>query len=274
MGQRVSVAPKPTHTQDIWASGDAYEPYVGRWSRLVAREFLPWLSVPAGSRWLDVGCGTGALCQTILHLTNPGHVKGIDRSQDYVECARARILDARAQFEVGDAQALPAETGAYDAVVSGLVLNFIPASDRAVVEMVRATRPGGRVAAYVWDYAGNMQLMRHFWDAAAALNSAAYDLDEGRRFPICQPEPLQRLFQAAGLTRVEVHPVDIATVFRDFDDYWTPFLGGQGPAPGYAMSLSEERRAALRERIRASLPYAPDGSILLAARAWAVRGIH
>ncbi len=274
MDQRVSVEAKPTDTHDAWASGDAYEPYVGRWSRLVAREFLPWLSVPAGSRWLDVGCGTGALSQTILHLTNPSHVKGIDRSQDYVECARARIQDIRAQFEIADAQALPAETGVYGAVVSGLVLNFIPQPDRAMAEMVRVTRPGGSVAAYVWDYAGGMQLMRHFWNAAAALDPAAYDLDEGRRFPICQPEPLKRLFQAAGLGRVEVRPLDIATVFRDFDDYWTPFLGGQGPAPGYTMSLSEERRAVLRERIRASLPFALDGSIPLVARAWGVRGVR
>jgi hypothetical protein len=130
------------------------------------------------------------------------------------------------------------------------------------------------VAAYVWDYAGKMQMMRHFWNAAAALDPAARDLDEGRRFPICQPEPLRELFQNAGLRKVEVRPIDIATDFRDFDDYWSPFLGGQAPAPGYAMSLSDEQRAALRERIRAGLPFALDGSIPLVARAWAVRGFR
>ena len=134
--------------------------------------------------------------------------------------------------------------------------------------------PEGIVAAYVWDYAGKMQLMRHFWNAAAALDPAAYDLDEGRRFPICHPEPLRELFQGAGLHQVEVRPIDIATDFQDFDDYWSPFLGGQGPAPGYAQSLSDERRAALRERIRAGLPFALDGSIPLVARAWAVRGVR
>ena len=140
--------------------------------------------------------------------------------------------------------------------------------------MARAAKPGSVVAAYVWDYAGKMQLMRHFWNAAAALDPAAYDLDEGRRFPICQPEPLRELFQSAGLRHVEVRPIDIATDFQDFDDYWSPFLGGQGPAPGYAQSLSDERRAALRERIRAGLPFALDGSIPLVARAWAVRGFR
>jgi hypothetical protein len=130
------------------------------------------------------------------------------------------------------------------------------------------------VAAYVWDYAGKMQLMRHFWNAATALDPAASELDEGHRFPLCQPNPLKELFQQAGLKEVEVCPIDIATDFQDFDDYWVPFLGGQGPAPGYAMSLSEAQRVALRERIRAGLPFALDGSIPLVARAWAVRGIR
>jgi hypothetical protein len=117
-----------------------------------------------------------------------------------------------------------------------------------------------------------MQLMRYFWDAAVELDRAAFELDEGRRFPLCQPDALRRLFAQAGLLEVQVRPIDVPTRFRDFDDYWTPFLGGQAPAPGYAMSLTDEGRAALRERIRAKLPIASDGSIDLIARAWAVRG--
>lgn len=140
--------------------------------------------------------------------------------------------------------------------------------------MTRAAPAGGVVAAYVWDYAEGMQLIRHFFDAAAALDPNAIELDEGRRFSICKPEPLKQLFEAAGLRNVEVKPIEIPTTFRDFDDYWLPFLGGQGPAPSYAISLSEERRTALRERIRAGMPFASDGSIPLMARAWAVKGIH
>jgi SAM-dependent methyltransferase len=257
---------------DTWASGHAYEPYVGRWSRRVARVFLDWLAVPPGRRWLDVGSGTGALSQTILSQARPGAVKGIDRSAGFVDFAEAQVNDPRASFEVGDAQALPVEDGAFEAAVSGLVLNFVPDPARMVVEMARAVGRGGTVALYVWDYAGKMQLMRHFWNAAAALDPAALPLDEGRRFPLCQPEPLRDLFLAAGLAVVETRAIDIDTDFRDFDDYWLPFVGGQGPAPGYATALSEERRAALRERLRASLPTALDGSIPLVARAWAVRG--
>lgn len=259
---------------DHWDSGDAYEPYVGRWSRLVAREFLRWLEVPPNSRWLDVGCGTGALSQMILMHAAPHEVVGVDPSTAYVLSARNRVNDPRARFEVGNAQALRAATAAYDAAVAGLVLNFVRRPDKAVAEMARTTRPDGTVAAYVWDYAEGMQLIRHFWDAAGALDQKARELDEGRRFPLCKPEPLTRLFGTARLGGVEVRAIDVPTDFRDFGDYWRPFLGAQAPAPSYAMSLSEERRAALRERLRASLPTDPDGRIRLNARAWAVRGVR
>ena len=117
-----------------------------------------------------------------------------------------------------------------------------------------------------------MQLMSHFWNAAGELDPAAVTLGEGRRFPLCHPEPLRLLFNEAGLVDVSVRAIDIATVFRNFDDYWEPFLGGQGPAPSYVMGLAEERRVKLRERIRAGLPTSEDGTITLTARAWATRG--
>ena len=257
----------------LWASGDVYEPYVGRWSRLVARELIAWLDRPAGGRWLDVGCGTGALSQTVLDRAAPAAVNGIDASSGFVAHAQARIDDPRAAFQVGDAQALPFEDGRFDAAVSGLVLNFVPQPPRMLAEMRRVVRRGGMVALYVWDYGGEMQLMRHFWDAAAALDPAAAPLDEARRFPDCRPEPLAAVFRDAGLDAVETRAIDVATVFRDFDDYWTPFLGGGAPAPAYCMTLPEARRAALRERLRARLPTRADGTIALVARAWAARGV-
>ena len=255
-----------------WAVGSAYEPYMGRWSRLVAREFLARLGVAGGAAWLDVGCGTGALSQTVLGMADPAAVVGIDPSLGYVGYARARLAGDRARLLVADARRLPVAGDRFDAVVSGLVLNFVPDPARAVREMTRVARAGGRVAAYVWDYAGGMELIRGFWDAAAALDRAAAELDEGRRFGLCQPEPLAGLFRGAGLVEVEVAPIDVPTRFRDFDDYWTPFLGGQGPAPGYVLALDEAGRAALREELAARLPAAADGSIALAARAWAVAG--
>ncbi|MEP6493937.1 MAG: methyltransferase domain-containing protein [bacterium] len=257
---------------DVWAAGNAYEPYVGRWSRVVAREFLEWLAPANGERWLDVGCGTGALTEAILEIAAPARVDAVDASAAYVEFARDRIRDSRVVFDVADARTLPTPSASVDIVVSGLVLNFVPEPETALREMARVVRPGGHVAVYLWDYAGEMQLMRHFWDAAAELDARAAALDEGRRFPICQLAPLETLFRNAGLQKVEGRAIDAPTRFRDFSDYWTPFLGGQGPAPTYAMSLTEDQRTTLRERLRARLSTAPDGSIDLIARAWAVRG--
>lgn len=261
----------PSHAE-TWASGDAYEGNVGRWSRLVAQKFLQWLEIAPDRLWLDVGCGTGALSQTILQQAGPHGITSLDRSASFIGHVRSRADDPRIRFVVGDAQALPGAASIYDAVVSGLMLNFVPQPQRAVNAMARVTRSGGRVAVYVWDYADKMQQMRYFWDAAAALDPAARALDEGRRFSICQPSVLKDLFQNAALRDVAVQAIDIAAHFRDFDDFWLPFLGGQGPAASYAVSLSEERRAALREQLRDALPFALDGSIPLVARAWAVCG--
>ncbi|MDF2781329.1 MAG: Methyltransferase type 11 [Geminicoccaceae bacterium] len=261
------------HGRETWAAGDAYEHYVGRWSRLVAEPFLDWLRVPAGRSWLDVGCGTGALSAAILQHARPARVTGLDASEGFLSHARGRLKDRRAIVEQGDARALPYDDGRLDAAVSGLVLNFVADPTRMAAEMRRVVRPGGTVALYVWDYAGKMELMRYFWDAAAALDAAARELDEGVRFPVCRPEPLAELLGAAGLVAVETRALDVPTVFADFDDYWSPFLGGQGPAPAYCVALPEEKRARLRERLRRALPVERDGRIALLARAWAARGM-
>lgn len=263
-------APQP----DLWISGDRYEPYVGRWSRRVAREFIDWLAVPPGKRWIDVGCFTGALAQTVLERATPEHVLGIDPSEGFLANARRYITDPRARFEIAGADALPVPDDSFDAAISGLAINFVPDQAKAALELRRALKPGGTVGAYVWDYAREMQMMRRFWDAAIALDRSARDRDEGVRFPLCNPEPLAALFTDAGFRNVEVRAIDVPTVFKDFDDYWTPFLTAQAPAPAYCMSLSEEKRAALRERLRASLPAQADGSIPLVARAFAVRGVR
>ena len=257
---------------DVWASGDPYERFIGRWSRLVAPEFLAWLGLARGLDWLDVGSGTGALSRTILDLAAPKSVTGVEPSSAFLEHARTHVVDPRVRFEAGDARSLPVEASSVDVAVAGLVLHFVPEPARGAQEMMRATRAGGTVAAYVWDYADRMDLLKIFWSAASELDPAAQDLDEGPRFPLCKPEALAALFVEMGLADVETRAIDVPTVFRDFDDYWSPFLGGQGPAPGYAMALDEARRTALRERIRSKLPIAEDGSIALIARAWAVRG--
>lgn len=239
---------------------------------MIGREFLTWLDVPNGGSWLDVGCGTGSLSQIILDCASPREVRGVDFSERFVSFAREQVSDRRVHFEVGDALELPFEAEEFDAAVSGLVLNFLPDPGKALAEMRRVVRPEGWVAVYVFDYSGKMELMRYFWDAAVELDPGAADLDEGKRFPVCQPIPLQRLFREAGLRKVETRTIDVPTIFRDFEDYWAPFLGGTGPAPGYAMSLSEEKRNELRERIRGHLPTEENGTIRLITRAWGVRG--
>jgi SAM-dependent methyltransferase len=256
---------------DTWERGSPYEQYVGRWSRQVAPLFLSWLSVPAGRRWLDVGCGTGALCAAIVDQCSPASVAGVDPSEGFLKAARENLAD-RVALHQGGATAIPLADASVDVVVSGLVLNFVPDQQAALAEMARVTDKGGRIAGYVWDYAGKMELKRYFWDAAVDLDPGAAKLDEGIRFPLCRPEALEKLFVGAGLKGVEVKAIDIPTGFASFDDYWQPFLGGQGPAPAYAMSLAETARARLRDRIRARIPAAANGSLSLTARALAARG--
>ena len=260
---------------DNFAAGGLYEPYIGRWSRLVAAEFVDWLGVDGGRNWLDVGCGTGALSHAVLDRAQPAQVSGIDPSAGFIQHAQATTPDPRAKFEVGDAQQLSFDDDSFDAVVSALMLNFVPDRARALSEMRRVTRPGGVVAAYVWDYpSGEMQLMNYFWEAAAERDVAAKDAHEANRFPFCEPHQLEDMFTATGLTEVQSRPIVVPTVFRDFDDYWTPFTNGQGPAPAYAMSLPASQRDELREVLRQRLPTEADGSIPLTARAWAVRGVR
>jgi SAM-dependent methyltransferase len=257
-------------TSDTWERGSPYEQYVGRWSRRVAPPFLSWLNVPAGRRWLDVGCGTGTLCAAIVDHYSPAAVVGVEPSQGFLDSARQNLA-GRAAFHQGSATAIPLGDASVDVVVSGLVLNFVQAQRAALAEMARVTNKGGLVAAYVWDYAEKMELIRFFWDAAVTLDPNAAQLDEGMRFPLCRPEALANLFAAAGLQGIDVTSIDIPTPFANFDAYWQPFLGGQGPAPAYTMSLDEPARALLRHRIQERLPIESDGSISLTARAWAIR---
>lgn len=258
-------------TSGIWQSASGYESYVGRWSRRVAEVFIDGLGVGPGARWIDVGCGTGAVTETILARAHPASIVGIDPSEAFVGFARERVADPRASFAIGDGAALPLPEDSADIAVAGLVLNFAPDPVAMLAEMRRVTRVGGTVAIYVWDYAGGMQIMRHFWDAAIEQDEAVRDKAESLRFEICAPGPLREAFAAAGMAGATVEPIDIPTVFRDFDDYWRPFLMATAPAPRHAMSLSDEDREDMRRRLQARLPVEPDGSIHLNARAWAAR---
>lgn len=257
---------------DSWLSGIAYERFMGRWSNLIAQEFLNWLAIPPARNWLDVGCGTGSLTKLILEIYQPKEVISIDSSGDFISHVQRSTTNPSVHFKVGLAQSLELDSNSMDAVVSGLVLNFVPQPKVAILEMLRVTKPGGKIGIFLWDYADGMQMLRYFWDAAVQLDNDAKELGEGIRFPLCQQGQLESLIREVGLKQVEAKAIEVKTVFQNFDDYWQPFLGNVGPAPNYTMSLNQKDRQELENKLRKSLPTDDNGSISLMARAWAVKG--
>lgn len=259
---------------DAWQAGDNYDLYMGRWSRVIAPAFLDCLDVAEQLDWLEVGCGTGALTAAILRRKNPRSLIAIDPSEGFLQRARTSVPDKRAEFQVGQAEALSVPAASRDVVVSALVINFVPDKERALAEMKRVARSGGTLGFYVWDYAGGgVEFMRAFWNAATALDADALELTEGRRFPFCTSDKLVELAQGAGWKSVVCTPLEAPTIFKDFDDYWRPFTLGAGPAPGYCASLDPAARQRLKEKLQDDLPQREDGSICLMTRAWAVTAI-
>lgn len=257
---------------DSWTSAEAYERFMGRWSRRIARLFVAWLGVAPGARWVDVGSGTGALSEAILDGAAPRSVVGVEPSGTFLEAARRDVGDPRARFVSGSAEAIPLPDASADVAVAGLVLNFVAEPRAAVIEMARVVRPDGTVGAFVWDYGKGMPILQVFWRVAMALDPAARPRVEALRFPSAAAGPLAELFESGGLGDVRVDAIEISAVFTDFEDYWEPYLAGTGPGPAYVASLPEAARIRLREALRAGLPTEADGTIHLPTRAWAVAG--
>jgi SAM-dependent methyltransferase len=258
---------------DNWASAVAYEAYMGRWSRRAALAFLEWLAPEPGLKWLDIGCGTGALTEAVLRTAAPRLVVGCDPSKAFINSARSAVKSTAVQFEVAGIDRLPAIDPGFDCIVSGLVLNFLPSADAALKAMAEVSRPGGRIAGYVWDYAGRMDLLRIFWEEAVAVDPAAGMLDAGRRFPVGREGALGDAFTHSGLTQVRRGEFTIPTVFAGFDDFWEPFEKGTGSAPSYVAGLDSDRKGRLKARLRKRLAPAGDAPIRLTARAWAASGL-
>ena len=260
-----------TSRHDTWAAAENYERFMGRWSRRMAVRYLDWLAAPKGAAWLDLGCGTGALTEAILARCEPRSIVAVDQSADFLAHARAAISDAhvRLRFEVADAQSLPLPDASVDVAASALVINFVPDKVAALRELMRMTKPGGLISFYVWDYpGGGMPLIRAFWNAAIPLDPGAADLSEVKRFPFCTEQGLTALCAEAGWPEIMVAPIEMEMRFGSFEEYWYPFTLGTGPAPGYCAKLPEDKRAALKERLRQELG---DGPLSFTARIWAVK---
>ena len=257
----------------MFANAEAYERFMGRWSRLVAAELREFAALPERGRFLDVGCGTGSLAFSIAGHHPLADVVGVDLSSEYVAYASARNpFGDRVRFETGNAQRLPFADSSFDGAVSLLAFNFIPEPGKALAEICRVVRPGGTVSAAVWDYDAGMQMLRVFWDAAVAIDPAAEKLDE-RRMPLCRAGELSALWREAGIESVRERRIDIQMRFTSFADYWEPFLLGQGPAGAYASRCAPAQLSALRDEVKRRLGSpAEDQPIDLPGRAWAVTG--
>ena len=248
-------------------SAAAYDRFVGRYSPHLAAAFCDTAGIDGGQHALDVGCGSGALVAELARRLGAENVTGIDPSESFVEAARARV--PRARVSVGSAESLPFTDDEFDATLSQLVVNFLDDPARGLREMVRVTRSGGVVAGCVWDYRGEMTMLRAFWDAARGLDAGA--ADEGALMRFATPEELGGLWGDASLTGVDVTPLVVEASYEDFDDLWDPFLAGVGPAGAYTASLEPEARTALRHEFARRLGQ-PDGPFTLSARAWCAVG--
>jgi ubiquinone/menaquinone biosynthesis C-methylase UbiE len=257
----------------MFGNAESYERFMGRWSRIAAPLLLDFADVPDTGRVLDVGCGTGRMASTITQRKPGVQVIGIDPSKEYIAYAsRVGPFPDRTSFEIGDAQALRFSDGEFVAALSLLVFNFIPDPARALREVRRVTKHGGRISAAVWDYGDGMRMLRVFWDAATSLDPKADKLDE-KHMPLCRAGELSQLWKRVGLEDVRQQPLTIQTKFESFADYWDTFLLGQGPAGAYVGALQSDRVQALREEVKRRLSISEERrAFTIPARLWAVRG--
>jgi ubiquinone/menaquinone biosynthesis C-methylase UbiE len=247
-------------------SGDSYDRFMGRYSSELAPRFVAFAGIVPGMRALDVGCGSGLLTSALADRLGAESVAAADPSEPLLAACAARVRGA--DVRPAPADELPWPDASFDAVLSQLVLNFVPDADAAVADMRRVVAAGGTVASCTWDYAGGMRMLRTFWDAAAEVDPQAPD-EQHMRYR--SEEELAALWERGALKDVVTAPLEVEVAYGSFDGYWEPFTLGVGPAGAYCASLDPEKRQALRERCFIRLG-SPAGPFSLTARAFAVRG--
>jgi len=255
-------------------SATGYEQLMGRWSRQLAPPFIDFAGIADGERVLDVGCGTGSLTFALPHAADLSEITAIDFSPVFVEAAIQRNTDPRIKIQQADACALPFADASFDRALALLVLHFVPEAGKAVAEMRRVTRPGGVVAAVVWDHLGGMPGMRMVLDTAAMLDENAEQIRSRYCFqPMMRPGEMMQSFAAHGLERVEQTSLMIRMDYQSFEDFWQPIAAGEGPLGKYVGSLDQGLRAKVDAAVRAAYEAGqPDGPRSFAAVAWACRG--
>jgi SAM-dependent methyltransferase len=252
------------------ASAEAYDRLIGRYGPELAAALIAFARVAPGMRALDVGCGPGALTVALTELLGAENVAAADPSEPFVDACRARAPGV--EVVAASAEALPFADGAFDVVLSQLVVNFMSDAAAGVREMVRVTRPGGIVATCVWDYAGEMTLLRAFWDAAREVEpERGAAADEGVTMRWCGEGDLTDLWRATGLEDVRSDALVVSAAYESFEDLWSPLPTGVAPSGAFCKSLDDDRRAALHDAFRRRLGVG-DGPFALTARAWAVAG--
>ena len=251
-------------------SADAYDRFMGRYGVELAGALIDWCGVTAPGSALDVGCGPGALTQKLAEVLGAENVAGVDPSEPFASACRERVPDA--DVRVGPAEKLPFDSDSFDSTLSQLVLNFLPDAPTALAEMRRVTRPDGLVAAAVWDYAGEMVMLRAFWDSAREVDpEGAVSHDEGLRMRLANTAELTELWDAGGFGGVKSGEVTVSAGYEDFSDLWEPLLAGVGPVGSYCAGLPAEERDELRRTFFGRLG-SPEGPFELSARAWVIRG--